>query len=270
VKSGSPFFSAASLGQPEHARFRCLLPLGGKDIALGTDYGLVLYRQGRFEDFPFPAGARRESRCIESMALHEGQLYVATTRNWYVWDFEGEASGRGFPTDAHGEFDEIRTFFSTPGGLLKAWRSHLEGAEGPADCLCFARSPLAIYAGCRDGALHRLGEGEIHRFKTEGYAAPIRHLAYSDGSLWVGAAGALHRLREGAWQSREEEPFALSVDPQGQLWSAHPSGLRRSQGDWPTDAGGEFQIERPWSLAHTEGSTWVGTLGGVYSLASVS
>jgi hypothetical protein len=104
---------------------------------LGSDYDLTLWRAGRFMAFPFPQGARRESRRVESMAVHDGVLHIATMRSRFEWPFRGQAAGKGHPLDGAGGFDDLRAVFSDGARLLMGWRLRLIGGVGPPESIAF-------------------------------------------------------------------------------------------------------------------------------------
>jgi hypothetical protein len=257
---------AAALGLPEHATFRCLLPLPGGGMALGSDYGMALWRGGAFEPFPFPEGARRESRRVESMAVYGGVLYLASAKNWYTWPFEGEAAGRGLPRDEHGVVDDLRCFHVSGGRLITAWRTRMEGADGPPDAICFTESPAGTWAGTIDGGLYRLdpeGATLVRRFSdADGKPWPVRYLAWTRGGLWVAAGRALHRLEGDTWTSREGEPYALLAAADDRLWTLRAGALWVDDGRWTRRV--EAGLTRPWSLGQDAGGAlWIGELGRV-------
>ncbi|HJN76782.1 MAG TPA: hypothetical protein QGF58_22825 [Myxococcota bacterium] len=97
------------------------MELSSGDIALGSDYGMVIHRRGRFLPFPFPfpKGARRENRHVVSMAELDGVLHVATMKGRFSWPFQGEAAGRGLPRDGQGGFDDLRALHTSAGRLLR-------------------------------------------------------------------------------------------------------------------------------------------------------
>ncbi|MCB9742479.1 MAG: hypothetical protein H6740_07770 [Alphaproteobacteria bacterium] len=260
-------WSAEAMGLPAPATVRCLLHLAPTgDLALGSDYGMVLWRDGHFLPFPFPDGARRESRRVEAMAVHEGALHVATATSSYTWPFHGQAAGRGRPSDGRGGFDDLRALHSSGGRLLRGWRTHIEGAEGPPECISFATAWAGrVFAGTLDGRLWELDVGEVRRFERGGRPRPVRHLAFFDDALWVAAAGQLHRFDGQTWTSREGEPTALHVDLEGTLWALEAGRLWRAErGGWPRAA--ELHLGRPWALGSEPGALWIGLKGGAARL----
>ncbi len=250
-------------GLPGHATYRCLrsLPEGG--LAAGTDYGLVLWRNDRWTPFPFPRGARQQSRHVESIAVQDSNLFVATRKNWYAWPFEGEAQGRSFRRDAYGVVIELRALHAGPTGLLQGWQDGLVGGEGPPDCICFATAQQALFAGTLDGRLHRIDQGELRRFELDGRPAPVRHLAWAHHRLWVASAGALHTWDGQSWRSRPGEPYGMHSDRAGRLWTLREGRLHLSEdGDWPHPV--SLPLDRPWALASTgEGDLWIGCVGAL-------
>ncbi len=229
-------------------------------LAAGTDYGLVLFQQDQWTAFPYPQGARREGRRVESMALHQDTLYVATQKNWYRWPFEGEAIGRGFERDAYRVVIELRAFHAGEQGLLTAWRDRLEGGEGPGDLICFVTTPLGVFGGTLDGLLWHVNQGRVRRFEREGEAEPVRYLAWAHDRLWVAAAGALHTWDGETWDHRQGEPYALHTGPDGTLWTLREGGLHASrEGDWPRPV--DLPLVRPWALAAVGEHLWIGCVG---------
>ncbi|MCB9793542.1 MAG: hypothetical protein H6741_12535 [Alphaproteobacteria bacterium] len=269
LPEGAQRWSAEDMGLPAPATLRCLLQLGpGGDLALGSDYGMVLWRQGHFLPFPFPEGARRESRRVEAMAVHADELHIATQKSSYTWPFEGIAAGRGLPSDGRGGFDDLRALHSSGGVLYRGWRTHLEGGEGPPECIAFATGwGGQVFAGTLDGEIWSVDQKMLQRFSRAGKPRPVRHLAFQPepGLLWVAAAGQLHRFDGAAWQSRDGEPTALHVDAAGRLWALGEGRLWRGLGgDWPTPVTGP--LGRPWALGSTPEALWLGLKGGAMRL----
>lgn len=257
-------WSASELGFPAHATFRVLqaLPQGG--LAAGCDYGMALYQGGRWRPFPFPQGARREMRAILDAAWLDGTLHLVSERGSFQWSpGDAQAQGRGLPKDGAGGYDDLRAVHAAPSGLLRAWRSHLEGAEGPPECLSFVTGwQQRVFAGTRDGQLWELGVGPIRSFEREGKGRPVRHLSMGAGHLWAAAAGALWRWDGSTWTRREGEPYALTTDPRERLWSLERGALWCSElGDPPTPI--DWPLERPWQLCASEDRLWIGRRGGI-------
>ena len=242
-------WTASQLALPAHATFRCLLSLGGDDLAVGSDYGLVLYRDRSWAPFPFPRGARREARRVESLALHDGALVVVSARNQYVWPFSGTARGTGFPRDAYKADVELRAVFAHPDGrLLRGWRTHLEGGEGPGELISFTTDGTRVFGGTLDGRLVQVDGAELRRFE-----GPVRSLAWP-GGLHVAADGAHHLWRDGAWSSTPGEPYALHAHG-GALYSLRRGAL------W---CGGQrlpLELQRPWALGSAGRHLAIGEVG---------
>lgn len=260
-------WTTTELGLPAHATVRCLQPLPTGDLAVGTDYDMLLWRAGRFLPFPFPQGARRESRSVDSMAVVDGVLHVATQRSRFTWPLRGPAQGRGHPQDGLGGFDDLRAVYAAPWGLLEGWRTHLAGAEGPGECMSFATDPEGrVYAGTLTGQLWLLNGGLVRSFEAQGRPRPVRYLAWAHGALWAAAAGALHRWDGGAWTSHGAEPYALHTDATGVLWALAEGGVWASRaGEWPQRVA--LNELRPWTLASTAEDLWVGAKGALVQAA---
>lgn len=256
-------WATPALGLPAHATVRCIQELPTGDVALGSDYDMLLYRAGHFLPFPFPQGARRESRSVDSMAVVDGVLYVGTQRSRFTWPLRGQAQGRGHPQDGAGGFDDLRRIYAAPWGLVCGWRTHLEGAEGPPECISFATAWQGkVYAGTLDGQLWQLNGDLVRTFSEGGRGRPIRHLAFAHGRLWVAGAGALHRWDGQTWEQRPGEPYELHTDPDGALWSLYEGGLWVSEaGDWPSRV--PAPLQRPWALGSAGRQLWVGAKGSV-------
>ncbi len=194
------------------------------------------------------------------MALHGGALYVTTQKNWYRWDFTGEARGRGFERDAYGVVVELRTFHRAPGGLLTAWSDRLEGGQGPGELIAFANTPLGVFGGTLDGQLWCIDQGLVRRFARDGRPEPVRYLAWAHDRLWVASAGALHTWDGAAWKEHAGEPYALHAGPDGTLWTLRKGELQVSrQGEWPAPV--PLPLTRPWALAAVGGALWIGCVG---------
>jgi hypothetical protein len=253
---------AAELGLPEHAMVRCILPLPTGDVALGSDYDLTLWRAGRFMAFPFPQGARRESRRVESMAVHDGVLHIATMRSRFEWPFRGQAAGKGHPLDGAGGFDDLRAVFSDGARLLMGWRLRLVGAEGPPESIAFVTAWGRTFSGTIDGQLWEIDGEKVRDFVAMGKGRPVRHLGFAFDQLWACAAGALHRWDGETWARRDKEPYALHTDARGRLWLLAEGGLWVSEdGGWPHPV--KLTLDRPWALGSTDRRLWIGCKGGV-------
>ncbi|MCP4808149.1 MAG: hypothetical protein GY913_31165 [Proteobacteria bacterium] len=258
-------WTAEELGLPAPATIRCMLRLSNGDLALGSDYGMVLWRDGHMLPFPFPIGARREMRRVEALAEHDGVLHVATMKGRFTWPFRGEAAGKGLPLDGRGGFDDIRSLHARPDGLLVGWRTHLEGGKGPGDCLCFADFDGGVVAGTMDGRFVQVDGDEIRRFERDGKGRPIRYMAAAFGHVWLAAVEAHHRWDGGRWSSSEVEPYALHTDDAGRLWMLARGGLWVSEdGSWPRRL--DVALDRPWALGSVPGELWVGRRGGLVRL----
>lgn len=258
-------WSTAEIGDVDVATVRSVLPIPG-GVALGSDYGLTLARGERFEPFPWPAGARREARRVEAMALHERVLFVATSQALYEWDFKGPVRSRRHGADKEDGYDDLNALLSANGRLYAGYRTRFEGGAGPEDTLALAEDPTGVvFAGTRDGALHVVdGCGPIRRFGDH-KPRPVRHLAFAEGALWVAAAGALHRFDGASWSTRSPEPTGLAVDPEGRLWALAEGALHVLEGD--TLRRVDVPLERPWALAAVPGALWIGGREQVWRVA---
>jgi hypothetical protein len=250
-------WSTSEIGDEPIATVRCATALPGGGVALGSDYGLTLQFAGRFHPFPWPEGARREARRVEAMAVHRGELVVATSQAIFQRAPGGPVRVRKHGADDEGGWDEVRALLASADRLLVAWRTHLEGAVGPRDTLALAESPGGVvYAGTASGELHVAdGGGPIRRFGGD-RARPVRHLAFADGALWAAAAGELHRFDGASWSSRPPEPTALAADGAGRLWALQEGALHVVDGGWLRPV--PVPLERPWSIAAASGAVWVG------------
>ncbi|MDP2315142.1 MAG: hypothetical protein Q8P41_19740 [Pseudomonadota bacterium] len=250
-------WTAAEIGDTEVATIRCVQPLPGGAVALGSDYGLTIWKNGTFSPFPWPLGSRREARRVESMAVHRGHLHIATTQTLYVWDFAAKVTSRRHGPDEEDGFDDLNALLSAGDRLYAAYRTRFEGGVGPPDAIAMAADPTGVvYAGTRDGELHVVdGGGPIRRFADQ-KPRPVRHLAWAEGSLWVAALGTLHRFDGAAWSAHGPEPTALAVDPEGRLWALAEGRLHLLVAGTlqPVDVA----LERPWSLAAVAGGLWIG------------
>ncbi len=244
---------------------RCVQPVTKDRVVAGSDHGLVLISDETIAPAPFPQGSRKEARDVLSLAWHNEVLHIATTRGQYTWDLEGPVKGRGLPQDGSGGFDDLRGLYTTGSRLLKARRTHIEGGEGPADVLCFTQDDQEnVFVGTSNGVLAQLDGPELERYRKDGHTAPVRHLAWCQDSLWIAAAGALHRHTASTRDSRPGEPLALCTDHTGRLWSIERDQLAMGHGDWPTPIA--LQLERPWCLSASPTALWIGARGGVYRL----
>lgn len=254
-------FSAEELGLPAHSVFRCPCELPDGRVAIGSDYGLVLMTGDRVESFPFPAGARRECKDIQALAWAEGELHVASAKNAYRWDGKGPVRARSFPLDGKGGFEELRTVYAGPNGLIEAWRTRWvcgEETQAAEDILCLARSGDRVFYGSRSGRLGLLSGELIHEFPDE----PVRHLAWAHEKLWIASNGGLHTWTSELKQVGSPEPFGLSVDAKGRLWTLDARGLSLSQTGEPPERL-NAAISQPWAIGSSSEHLWVGRRGGV-------
>ena len=255
-------FPAEALGLPAHSVFRCPVALPDGRVAVGSDYGLILMDGDKATPFPFPAGARRECKDIQSMAFADGELHVVSAKNAYRWDTQSDVRSRSFPLDGLGGFEELRCVFAGPAGLIEAWRTRLvyqETTEKADDILCFARNADTVFFGTRSGRVGVLQGGDIARFDGE----PVRHLAWAHNQLWVASNGALHSYADGSLTKHSSpEPFGLATDHQGRLWALDARGLSVSTGGEAPVRLSEALLQ-PWDLGCTPGHLWVGRRGGL-------
>ncbi len=272
-----------ALGDTPVATVRCILPLGtDDDVALGSDYGLTLVRGGAFRPFPWPAGARREGRRVEAMAVHAGRLHVATSVARASWDLRGNGTVavQRHPADAEEGFDELQALLAVEGRLVEGWRTRTVGAAGPRDVLSLATTPGGVvYAGTRQGGIHVLDlsgfaatwPSEPVRVFADHKPRPIRHLAHAGGALWVAALGALHRFDGASWSTvaGASEPTALAVDAQGRLWALAEGALHvvTGTGTRARMRRVALPLERPWSLGATREALWIGGRERVWRVA---
>ncbi len=260
---GRERWTTTQLGDEAVATVRCLCPIPG-GLALGSDYGLTLWRRGQFEPFPWPRGSRREARRVEAMAMRGTTLHVATQQALVTWDFRTEPKTRKHGPDQEDGYDDLLCLLATEDHLYTGWRTRFEGGVGPPDALCLAAdSNGVVYTGTRSGELHVIdGGGPVRRFPQTGKGRPVRHLAFAEGALWVAADGGLHRFDGASWsQSPGGEPTALGVDDRGRLWAIRDGKVEvMTEGQLvrvPCD------IDRPWSLGFTPGAVWIGGVGAV-------
>jgi hypothetical protein len=257
-------WTTEAIGDVAVATVRCALPIPG-GVALGSDYGLTLWRNQRFEPFPWPRGSRREARRVEAMAVHGKELLVATTQTLYTWDFAGGVQFRRHGPDEEDGFDDLCSLLSANGRLYAGYRTRFEGGEGPKDALSLAvDSAGAVWAGTRAGELWTVDGGGPVRLFADGKPRPVRHLAFAEGALWVAARGALHRFDGASWTQSTPEPTALAVDPAGRLWALAEGRLHVLERGAlrPLDV----PLERPWSLAARPGELWIGGRERVWRL----
>jgi hypothetical protein len=263
---GVESWSTAEIGDSPVATVRCAIPLPGGAVALGSDYGLTLWRDGRFAPFPWPRGSRREARRVETMVVHGGVLHVGTTQTLYTWDFAGAVHSRRHGPDEEDGFDDLDALLSAGDRLYAGYRTRFEGGGGPKDAISLVADPAGVvFAGTRAGELHVVDGGGPLRVFADHKPRPIRHLAFAAGALWVAARGALHRFDGASWSEQAPEPTALAVDPEGRLWAVAEGRLHVLEGETlrPVDVA----VERPWSLAALPGAVWVGARERVWRVA---
>jgi ligand-binding sensor domain-containing protein len=270
-------WSTSAIGDHEAATVRAILALPDGTVALGSDYGLTLVRQGAFRPFPWPAGARREARRVETMAHHAGELVIGTSQALFIMDARGNVRSTRHPADDEGGQDELLALYATSGRLLQGWRTRLVGGRGPRDVLAMAQDPAGnVYAGTRSGevvvvdgtpegaslaCIAQLG-GERRR--------PVRHLAFARDALWAAAGGACHRFDGAAWTTVADiEPTAMTVDRAGRLWLLADGGLWSVDGPLGRETWlpWDVPVDRPWTVAAAEGALWVGGHGQLARIA---
>ena len=251
---------------PPHATVRALQALPDGRLAAGSDYGMVLIAGDTVQPFPFPQGARREMRGVTALAVFNGALHASTERGYFYWPFRGVAAGKGFPQDGAGGFDDLRSLYAAPHALLKGWRTHLEGGDGPGECISFCTGwQQGVFAGTLDGHLHQVNVGPVRRFESEGRGRPVRQLSMGAGHLWAAAAERLWRWDGSTWQAGGSEPYALTSDGRDRLWSLAEGGLWCSEvGEFPERVA--VDLERPWQLGVQGEHLWVGCRGSLVKL----
>lgn len=260
-------WTAAEIGDEPVATIRCIVALPD-GVALGSDYGLTLWRKGRFEPFPWPAGCRREARRVEAMVVHAGALWIATSQALVRWNFRAEPTFQKHPQDHDGGWDELRALHSDGPRLLAAFRTGLTGfpEHGPAEVFSMAELPGGtVVAGTGEGTLYVLGTSEPARSFATGRPQPVRHLAFAGGELHVAAGGKHHRWDGSFWASAAPEPTAFAVDGRGRLWLLAEGKLfvRTPGGTIPVS----IEMERPWCLCAAGDRLWIGGRERVWSLA---
>lgn len=254
----------ASLDQPDIATARCLYTLPDGRLAAGGDYGMALYDGRRWTPFPYPAGARREARRVEAMAMVDGELLVASQKSWFSWDGDPthEAAGRNLRRDSLGGHDDVRIMRAFDGALHVGWRLGYEGGEGLPETLSLARDPAGcLWAGTLHGELYLVGHAEPLKVFADTKPRPVRYMAWALGHLWVAATGQLHRFDGFTWSATPGEPGALSQGPYGRLWAIRQGKVWVSTGGWPRPL--ELPVQRPWSLGFAHDCLYVGCIGGV-------
>lgn len=260
-------WTAKDVGDEDVATLRCFCPIPG-GLAIGSDYGLTLWRRGRFEPFPWPRGARREARRVEAMAFARGVLHVATTQALVTWDLRGEPKVRKHGPDQEEGYDDLNALLAVGDRLYLGWRTRFEGGDGPPDVLALAADPAGVvYAGTRAGELHVIdgsAPGAPLRRFADHRPRPVRHLAWADGALWVAAQDHLWRFDGVGWSSLPGEPGALGVDQDGRLWALADGGLALIWDGAPRPV--PLELVRPWALGFTPGSLWVGGVGRLWRI----
>ncbi len=259
-------WTTQEIGDEAVATIRCAVPLPD-GVALGSDYGLTLWRKGRFEPFPWPAGCRREARRVEAMALHGGALWVATSQALVRWDFRADPTFQKHPLDQEGGWDELRCLHADGPRLLAGFRTGLTGCPGVSLPEVFSLAevpPGVIVAGTGDGNLHVLGAPEPLVRLATGKHQPVRHLAFADGELHVAAGGMHHRWNGATWSRAAPEPTAFAVDGHRRLWllAEGKCFVSTRRGIVPVP----IALERPWCLAASGDRLWIGGRERVWSL----
>ena len=247
-------WSCADIGEPPNATVRAVVAIPG-GVALGTDYGLVLHQGGQFRPFPWPEGARREARRVEAMAVHGGELLVATSQSLVRWNFRSDPTVKKHGADAEGGWDELRCMLSSGHRLFLGWRTRLEGGDGPPDTFALCEAAGVVYAGTAGGDIYVVDGGRQCSL-APGRPAPVRHLAYADGRLHA-AAGGQHQQFDGVtWRAAAPEPTAFAVDRWARVWSLAEGRLFATTraGAWPAP----LPLDRPWCLGASGDSLWIG------------
>ncbi len=262
-------WSTPELGEVPQATIRIALEVPG-GVALGSDYGLTIWRNGRFTPFPWPAGCRREARRVEAMAVEGGALWVATSQALVRWDFKNAPTVRKHGPDEEEGWDELRCMLATGGGLLRGYRTALLGVDGEAqralaETFALAAAPGGVvYAGTGAGDLFVVGAPNPVRTMSPRPHQPVRHLAFADGLLHVAAAGAHHRFDGASWTSAEPEPTAFAVDRRGRLWLLAEGRLFSWTRAGPVPV--PVALERPWCLCAGGDRLWIGGRERVWAL----
>ena len=259
-------WSTAAIGDEPVATIRCIAAVPG-GVALGSDYGLTLWRKGRFEPFPWPAGCRREARRVEAMLVHEGTLWIATSQALVRWDFRAEPTFQKHPQDHEGGWDELRCLHGDGPRVLAGFRTGVTGGAGPGLPEVFSLAELPggiVVGGTGGGELHVLGAPGALRTLSSGKHQPVRHLAFADGELHAAAGGRHHRWNGASWSSAPPEPTAFTVDAHRRLWMLAEGKLFVHTRGGPLLV--PIELERPWCLSAAGDRLWVGGLERVWSL----
>mgnify|MGYP001212373584 CR=1 FL=1 len=254
-------FPAETLGLPAHSVFRPAQALPDGRVVVASDYGAVIFQGDDVTPFPFPKGARKENRDIQSIAWAGGELHLISSKNAFRWDGSDSVRARHFPKDGDGGYEELRLVFESPDGPIEAWRMHTVSAgqsHASKDLLSMATDGARIFTGSRCGELALFQGQVLHQFDSE----PIRHLHWAMGRLWIGAGGQLWSWKDSLVSHPGPPPFGLAGVPNERPWVLDPLGLHQLREDGSREPMARG-IDQPWSLSVTPGQIWVGRRGGL-------
>jgi ligand-binding sensor domain-containing protein/tRNA A-37 threonylcarbamoyl transferase component Bud32 len=201
-----------SFGLPSHFKNQTIYSLAGDvggSMWLGTDFGLLLFREGRFQAVSLPGTNRRiETRCVKRDAA--GRLWIAT------W-------GSGLFFRQNGRF----TSYSTGDGLPNDHVSSLfEDRRGN------------LWVGCETG-LAIMAAGKTGEFSVAPFLKNCHVVSFFEdarGVIWVGTHQGLKVYKDGRWGSLNSDRglfdnrvYTIMEDDIGNLWMSSERGIFRAR-----------------------------------------
>jgi ligand-binding sensor domain-containing protein len=253
------------------------------NVWLGTDAGLVRYRDGHFVTFDQRDGLP-DAKVTALFEDREGSLWVGT-RAGGVAQFTDRtlvtAAGPRLDDSVETvcEDDEGAWWVGTRSSGAVRWKDGQATTYTTADQLPNNRVTSVLPGGPGEvwiGTSHGLGRWQKGRIDTPvPLNVPVASL-YRDhaGALWIGAEnGAVYRWRDdrldtiaGPGGGRWGQVRGIREDDQGQLLVLAVGGLARSEGDRlvrvPAGPGTPPTVWGRSLTADASGALWIGTIGG--------
>lgn len=214
----------------------------GRDggLWLGTDEGVIRFRDGRWQDVSPPGGLNALVTAL--VEDRDGNLWVGSENGLYRWrggEWQSLGKSRGIDSDyvyaVHEDVEGSLWVGALDGGLIQVRDEKItaytdrEGLAGSKFRCLRGGASGELWIGGGGGFLNRYRDGRCDAFALPG--ASRNHAVYSletgaDGALWLGTSAGLLRFRNGRAEPvalpdapRGIEVRCLARDPAGRLWA---------------------------------------------------